>query len=172
MANTLTTAPRSGCRSHSIHSTESTTGTVLGMVQTEVKPPAAAAAVPVAIVSLCAWPGSRKCTCRSMKPGATTSPRASNFSSAPPLILLGGATSATRPSFSSTSMGASMRAAGSIRWPPLISKLVRFFSALVIAFFPLPAPESPCAWARRYALPPGCVPERRRRLRWSVPDRE
>jgi hypothetical protein len=43
------------------------------------------------------------------------------------LDLLGGATSATRPSFSSTSMGASMRAAGSMRWPPLISRLVRFF---------------------------------------------
>ena len=33
---------------------ESFTGTVLGMAQTEVNPPAAAAAVPVAMVSLCA----------------------------------------------------------------------------------------------------------------------
>src|SRR5208282_3337753 len=127
IGKTLTTAVRSGLRSHSTDSTESTTGTVLGMVQTEVKPPAAAAAVPVAIVSLYAWPGSRRCACRSMKPGATMSPRASNFSafsSTPALILLGGATSATRPSFSSTSMGASMRAAGSMRWPPLISRLL------------------------------------------------
>src|ERR1700691_4262356 len=132
MANTLTTAPRAGWRSQSIHSTESTTGIVLGMVQTEVNPPAAAAAVPVAIVSFCAWPGSRRCTCRSMKPGATMSPRASNFSSALPLILLGAATSATRPSFSSTSIDASVRGAGSMRCPPLISRLPRFFSAFVI----------------------------------------
>jgi hypothetical protein len=52
MGNTLTTAPRSGCRCHATHSGESTTGAVLGMVQTEVKPPAAAAAVPVTMVSL------------------------------------------------------------------------------------------------------------------------
>ena len=37
---------------HVTHSGESTTGCVLGMQQTEVKPPAAAAAVPVAMVSL------------------------------------------------------------------------------------------------------------------------
>jgi hypothetical protein len=52
MGNTLTTAARSGFRSHCTHSAVSTTGAVLGMVQTEVKPPAAAAAVPLAIVSL------------------------------------------------------------------------------------------------------------------------
>ena len=49
-------------------------GEVLGMQTTEVKPPRAAAAVPVAMVSLAAWPGSRKCTCKSIKPGHTTSP--------------------------------------------------------------------------------------------------
>ena len=52
MGNTFTTAPRSGLRNHVTHSGVSTTGAVLGMVQTEVKPPAAAAAVPVAMVSL------------------------------------------------------------------------------------------------------------------------
>src|ERR1035438_3190539 len=135
MANTLTTAPRSAWRSHSTHSTESTTGAVLGMVQTEVKPPAAAAAVPVAMVSLWSWPGSRRCTWRSMKPGATISPRASNFSSALPLILFAGAISATRPSLSSKSTGASMRAAGSMRWPRLISRLFRFLSGVVISFW-------------------------------------
>ena len=39
-------------------------------------------------------------------------PRASNFSSALPRVLLGGATSATRPSRSSTSMGALIFADG------------------------------------------------------------
>src|SRR6185503_12160803 len=58
-----------------------------------------------------------------MNPGATISPRASNFSSAAPRILLGAATSATRPSRNRTSMGASMLAAGSIKWPPLITRL-------------------------------------------------
>ena len=55
-------------------SAESFTGAVFGIVHTDVNPPAAAAAVPVAIVSLCACPGSRKCTCMSMNPGATIKP--------------------------------------------------------------------------------------------------
>src|SRR5580704_13471829 len=58
-----------------------------------------------------------------MKPGATTSPRASKLSSALPRVLFGRATSATRPSRRRTSMGALSFAAGSIRWPPLISRL-------------------------------------------------
>src|SRR5437899_9144214 len=49
---TLTTAPRSGWRIQFTHSGESTTGEVFGMQHTDVNPPAAAAAVPVAIVSL------------------------------------------------------------------------------------------------------------------------
>ena len=49
-------------------------GEVFGMQTTEVNPPRAAAAVPVAIVSFAAWPGSRKCTCKSINPGQTTRP--------------------------------------------------------------------------------------------------
>src|SRR5437868_9983302 len=49
---TLTTAPRCGCRTHVTHSGESSTGVVFGMQHTVVNPPAAAAAVPDAIVSL------------------------------------------------------------------------------------------------------------------------
>ena len=60
MGKTLTMAPRSGCRNQATHSAVSTTGAVFGMVQTEVKPPAAAAAVPLAIVSLYPCPGSRR----------------------------------------------------------------------------------------------------------------
>ena len=45
------------------------TGLVFGMHATAVKPPATAAAVPVATVSLCSCPGSRRCTCMSISPG-------------------------------------------------------------------------------------------------------
>ena len=71
IGKTLTSAPRSGDCIQRVISGESFTGTVLGIAQTEVNPPAAAAAVPVAIVSLCECPGSRRCTCISMSPGAT-----------------------------------------------------------------------------------------------------
>ena len=57
----------------------SLTGIVFGMQQMEVKPPAAAAREPVSMVSACSMPGSRRCTCMSMKPGATISPVASNI---------------------------------------------------------------------------------------------
>jgi hypothetical protein len=52
----------------------SLTGDVFGMQATAVKPPATADAVPVATVSLCSCPGSRRCTCMSMKPGQITRP--------------------------------------------------------------------------------------------------
>ena len=50
------------------------TGSVFGIAQTAVKPPAAAARVPVAIVSLSSRPGSRRWVWMSMKPGQTTRP--------------------------------------------------------------------------------------------------
>ena len=49
-------------------------GSVLGMQAIEVKPPATAAAVPVAIVSSSSKPGSRRWTCMSIRPGATILP--------------------------------------------------------------------------------------------------
>src|ERR1700719_1105655 len=55
-------------------------GLVLGMQQTAVNPPRAAAFVPVSMVSEFSCPGSRRWTCMSMKPGATTRPVASNIS--------------------------------------------------------------------------------------------
>src|ERR1700720_2464200 len=58
----------------------SLTGRVLGMQQTAVNPPRAAALVPVSMVSEFSCPGSRRCTCMSIKPGATTRPLASNTS--------------------------------------------------------------------------------------------
>ena len=57
MGKTLTNAPRSGDCIQRVISGESLTGTVLGMAHTEVNPPAAAAAVPVAMVSLCGLAG-------------------------------------------------------------------------------------------------------------------
>src|SRR5437660_1387334 len=45
------------------------------MAHTALNPPAAAARAPVAIVSTSSLPGSRRCTCRSTSPGATTWPR-------------------------------------------------------------------------------------------------
>src|SRR5579862_8261700 len=62
----------------------SLTGSVLAMHATAVKPPAAAAMVPVATVSLYSWPGSRRWTCMSISPGATTSPVASRTAGSPP----------------------------------------------------------------------------------------
>ena len=47
-------------------------GVVFGIVVTQVKPPAAAAAAPVARVSASGWPGSRKWTWTSRRPPGTT----------------------------------------------------------------------------------------------------
>ncbi len=52
MGNTRTDAPRSGACIQRVISGESFTGVVFGMAATLVNPPAAAAAVPVAMVSL------------------------------------------------------------------------------------------------------------------------
>ena len=93
----------------------SLTGSVLGMAQMEVKPPAAAARAPVSMVSACSLPGSRKCTCRSTKPGATTSPVVSSTSASG--TSSAGATSAMSPSRTSTSRTASSFCAGSTTRP-------------------------------------------------------
>ena len=58
----------------------SVTGRVFAIAQTVVKPPAAAARVPEAIVSLYSKPGSRRWAWRSTNPGATTKPAASTTS--------------------------------------------------------------------------------------------
>src|SRR5271170_7105230 len=60
IGKTRIAALRSGACIHRVVSAESFTGTVFGMAQTVVNPPAAAAAVPEAIVSLYPWPGSRR----------------------------------------------------------------------------------------------------------------
>src|SRR6516164_4314291 len=103
------------------------TGWVLGIEHTTVKPPRAAARVPVSMVSEFSWPGSRRCTCRSIKPGATMKPLASN--AAAPLvsaIFPVGAISAMRSPSSRISRGASVPDAGSSTRPFLIRSMSRF----------------------------------------------
>ncbi len=99
----------------------STGGLVFGMQTTDVKPPAAAARVPLAMVSFADWPGSRRCTWMSMRPGATTRPAASMVSStlkSRSRLRIG---SAMRPSMMSKSPGLSRPFAGSMIRPPWIS---------------------------------------------------
>src|SRR5262249_14180408 len=86
------------------------------MHATAVKPPAAAARVPVAIVSLYSWPGSRRWTWMSMNPGAITRPPASTVST-PGGAESPGPTPTTRPAWMSTSPGASRPLAGSTTRP-------------------------------------------------------
>src|SRR5471032_2102645 len=94
----------------------SRTGIVFAIAQTVVKPPAAAARVPVSTVSLCSNPGSRRCVWRSTKPGATTRPAASTTTA--PLAAIFSSTFATTPSFRSTSSVWSRLRDGSTTRPP------------------------------------------------------
>src|SRR6266508_4563302 len=80
----------------------SVTGSVLGMAQTAVKPPATAARVPLATVSSSSFPGSRKCTCTSTRPGATIMP-ATLRTSAPSGAPIPAPTAAILPSWTSGS---------------------------------------------------------------------
>src|SRR4051794_4569864 len=59
----------------------SATGSVLAIAWTAVKPPTAAAWVPVSTVSASSRPGSRRWVCRSTRPGSSTQPVASSSSS-------------------------------------------------------------------------------------------
>src|ERR1039458_3919975 len=90
-------------------------GDVFGMQQMDVKPPAAAALEPDSIVSAYSKPGSRRCTCMSMKPGATMRAVASNFSA--PVTCSFSPMPAILPFSISTSRMASRRVAGSITRP-------------------------------------------------------
>src|SRR5580698_3598543 len=89
------------------------------MGQMLVKPPAAAAREPVSMVSACSKPGSRKCTCISMKPGVTMSPVASKISAAGAERFA--PTPRMRPSSIHTSTMASWPEAGSMTRPFLMS---------------------------------------------------
>ena len=103
------------------------TGLVFGMQQTAVNPPRAAARVPVSIVSDDSCPGSRRCACKSINPGATIRPAASNTSAPGTACRLPGcATSAILSPSIRMSRGASVFVAGSITRPFLITSIGRF----------------------------------------------
>src|ERR1039458_7263229 len=97
------------------------TGCVFGMQQTAVNPPRAAARVPVSLSSSIRWPGSRRWQRRSMKPGATTMPLASNIS-APGAERFAPIFEIRSPS-RSTSSAASVLLAGSRTRPFLIRSI-------------------------------------------------
>ena len=103
-------------------STLSIAGLVLGMAQTVVNPPLAAALAPVRIVSLCSKPGSLKWTCKSISPGITNIPSASITFSASSVIF--SATLRITPSSKRTSFTASVLLAGSNTLPPLINVFI------------------------------------------------
>ncbi len=94
----------------------SSAGPVLGMQHTLVNPPETAAAVPVAMVSLCSCPGSRRCTCGSISPGVTMHPAAS-ITRAAGVRVSPAPISAITPSFTATSHKRSVRDTGSITRP-------------------------------------------------------
>src|ERR1700674_1189680 len=103
------------------------TGFVFGMQHTAVKPPRAAARVPVSMLSEDSWPGSRKCTCMSMKPGAMINPAASKSSASLALVIFPGAPiSAIFSPSRRMSCGASVFVAGSSTRPFLISSMRGF----------------------------------------------
>ena len=58
----------------------SATGSVLAIACTAVKPPSAAARLPVSTVSASSRPGSRRWVCRSTRPGSAIRPAASTTS--------------------------------------------------------------------------------------------
>src|SRR5579859_3546905 len=103
------------------------TGFVFGMQHTAVKPPFAAARVPVSMVSEDSCPGSRRSSDLSINPGATISPFTSNISAPVPVpIFPASATSLIFSPSSNTSRAASVLLAGSTRRPFLISSIRGF----------------------------------------------
>src|SRR4051812_20316568 len=90
------------------------------MHTTVVKPPPAAAIEPGRVVSLCVWPGSRKWTWMSTRPGQTTRPLASMTCA--DFFCAGESDLTNLPSATKTSPLASRFEAGSITRPFLIQR--------------------------------------------------
>src|SRR5262245_12949162 len=99
-------------------------GFVFGMQATAVKPPATAAAVPVATVSLCSCPGSRRCTCMSMRPGVITTPAGIVITVTPASAGRSRPTRAILPPSIKMSNTPSRPFAGSTTRPPLSSRFI------------------------------------------------
>ncbi len=135
----------------SMMATLSMAGMVLGMATSVVTPPAAAARVPLAMVSLPSWPGSRKCTCKSTRPGMSQRPFASNIVAGPEPVegapvawSAAEPTAATLPSSIRTEVTVSTPAAGSINR----ALMIRVFMASPPSF-----PASRYKTAMRTATP-------------------
>src|SRR4030067_394576 len=101
-------------------SNESMGGLVLGSQFRVVKPPVAAALEPVSTVSLYSYPGSRRCTWQSMRPGITYLLVAS-ITLALALALISFEIALILPSFMRILLQPSIPAPGSTTWPPLIN---------------------------------------------------
>src|SRR3954471_10683643 len=110
-------------RMYSVTPALSLTGTVFGMHATAVKPPATAAAVPLATVSLCSWPGSRRRTCMSINPGATITLAGISTTTAPSAGRPRPTRAIRSPSIS-RSNDPSRPDAGSTSRPPLSSRFI------------------------------------------------
>src|SRR5579883_164947 len=95
------------------------------MAQIVANPPAAAARDPVSIVSACSKPGSRRCTCMSIKPGAATRPVASRTSAAFATAMFA-PTPRMTPSSIHTSATPSRPEPGSMTLPFLMSSVDMF----------------------------------------------
>jgi hypothetical protein len=126
-------------------------GRTLGMSRTVVTPPATAAREPCAQSSLCAKPGSRKCTWASTAPGSTRQPLASSrrgpqAAAAP--ASAAGTTAAMRPPDTSTSAGST--ASGVTTVPPHTASSTASAPAPIRLTPPPPVPQPGAA-----ALPPG-----------------
>src|ERR1051326_8520560 len=123
----------------------SVTGSVFGIAQIAVNPPTAAACAPVATVSSSSFPGSRKCTCRSISPGTTTLPFTLR-TSAPSGADRPRFTSVILPSWIRTSAASSRSQLGSMTCPPW-SRIGR-----VIRSLPRAWPRQPARPGRRRAV--------------------
>src|SRR5712691_5279461 len=93
------------------------------MQATAVNPPATAEATPVATVSLCSCPGSRRCTCMSIRPGHTTNPAGTSITCAP-FTGMSFAMRAMRSPSIRMSKTPSRPFAGSTMRPPLSSRFM------------------------------------------------
>ena len=81
-------ARRPCARTNSMIGIESCAGVVFGIATSAVYPPFAPARLPDSIVSESSLPGSRKCACKSTKPGSTWHPCAFNTTSSPDGLMV------------------------------------------------------------------------------------
>ncbi len=160
---TVPQASRALCRMRSTTLRLSTTGLVLGIVRTWVKPPRAAAMAPVAIVSASSSPGSRKWTCMSWSPGVRIQPSAGRTRASTPAGSFGSIASIF-PDRIHTSRRSSIPFSGSTTLTPSRTKLCDGFAIVIpgLPRGPAEGPPRPSSHRARGRAPPSA-----RRPRWS-----